>query len=226
MVTMDRTCERVGDTVVSKTLDDRLSVFVMIEALRLLKNTPIQAEILAVATDAGRGRAARRDHVRICASARHRDCAGRDACRRFRGYAGKRARTSLGNGAAIKIVDSSLLCHPKLVRISGTWRRRRASNTNWNYCHAAVRTRAHTAQPGRRPQFHAVYSHTLYPHGQRNGACGRHSSRHRTARRLPGRSAYPATRLCGRNLTYTGDHFNESILSAGQLAEGLINRLL
>ena len=50
MVTMDRTCERIGDTVVSKTLDDRLSVFVMIEALRLLQNTPVQANIMAVAT--------------------------------------------------------------------------------------------------------------------------------------------------------------------------------
>ena len=48
MVTMARTCERVGETVVSKTLDNRVSVFVMIEALREIKSH--QCEILAVAT--------------------------------------------------------------------------------------------------------------------------------------------------------------------------------
>src|SRR5437868_11409554 len=50
MVTMDRTCERVGDTVVSKTLDDRLSVFVMIEALRKLQDYRLTANVLTVAT--------------------------------------------------------------------------------------------------------------------------------------------------------------------------------
>ena len=48
MVTMARTAELVGDTVVSKTLDNRVSVFVMIEALRQVG--PHACEILAVAT--------------------------------------------------------------------------------------------------------------------------------------------------------------------------------
>ena len=48
MVTMARTTERVGDMVVSKSLDDRLSVFIMIEALRAVG--PHSAEIVAVAT--------------------------------------------------------------------------------------------------------------------------------------------------------------------------------
>src|SRR6266571_4031048 len=38
MVTMDRTLEVLGDMVVSKSLDDRVSLFVMLEALRQLQN--------------------------------------------------------------------------------------------------------------------------------------------------------------------------------------------
>src|SRR5256885_13383742 len=50
-VTMARTAERVGNTVVSKTLDNRVSVFVMIEALRkIAEKGPIACDVLAVAT--------------------------------------------------------------------------------------------------------------------------------------------------------------------------------
>ena len=49
-VTLDRTAELVGDMVVSKTLDDRVGVSIMIEALRKLKGKTIAATILAVAT--------------------------------------------------------------------------------------------------------------------------------------------------------------------------------
>src|SRR5262249_20321141 len=48
MVTMARTAELVGDTVVSKTLDNRVSVFVMLEALRAVGKHA--CEIQAVAT--------------------------------------------------------------------------------------------------------------------------------------------------------------------------------
>ena len=48
MVTMARTTELVGENVVSKTLDDRLSVFIMIEAMRALNAHT--ADIYAVAT--------------------------------------------------------------------------------------------------------------------------------------------------------------------------------
>ncbi|HEX5165147.1 MAG TPA: M42 family peptidase, partial [Thermomicrobiales bacterium] len=49
MVTLDRTVERVGNNVMGKSLDDRICVFQMIEALRRLSG-PTQAEIVAVAT--------------------------------------------------------------------------------------------------------------------------------------------------------------------------------
>ena len=57
MVTMDRTLEVVGDSVMTKSLDDRVGVFVMIEALRKAQNA--KAEIHAVADHTGRGGAAR-----------------------------------------------------------------------------------------------------------------------------------------------------------------------
>lgn len=48
MVTMHREFEIMGDTVVSKALDDRLGVYVMLEALRAATDT--DAEVIAVAT--------------------------------------------------------------------------------------------------------------------------------------------------------------------------------
>src|SRR5581483_9854057 len=48
MITMDRTLEVVGDMVVSKSMDDRASLFVMLEALRALRNHEVT--IFAVAT--------------------------------------------------------------------------------------------------------------------------------------------------------------------------------
>jgi hypothetical protein len=48
IVTLDRELEPAGDCVMSKALDDRVGVFVMIEALRVMGET--NAEIVAVAT--------------------------------------------------------------------------------------------------------------------------------------------------------------------------------
>lgn len=48
MVTMDRHLQVMGETVVSKSLDDRLGVFVMLEAIRALKQTT--ATVIAIAT--------------------------------------------------------------------------------------------------------------------------------------------------------------------------------
>lgn len=116
MVTMDRTAERVGDTVVSKTLDNRLSVFVMIEALRLLQSTPVPSHILAVATTqeevglrgATTAAYALQPDIGIALDVTLAvDFAGAPEAERV---------TQLGEGAAIKISDSSLICHPKLVR--------------------------------------------------------------------------------------------------------------
>jgi endoglucanase len=116
MVTMDRTAERVGDTVVSKTLDNRLSVFVMLEALRLLKSTPVAATILAVATT--QEEVGLRGATTAAYSLRPDIGIALDItlANDFPGPPDQDQVTQLGKGAAIKIMDSSLLCHPKLVR--------------------------------------------------------------------------------------------------------------
>lgn len=114
MVTMARTCERVGDMVVSKTLDNRCSVFVMIEALREMKSH--QCEILAVATtqeEVGlRG-------ATTAAFALEPDVGiaiDTTLANDYPGPADFDHVTRLGQGTAIKIMDGSLICHPKLVR--------------------------------------------------------------------------------------------------------------
>jgi len=115
-VTMERTSEIVGKTIVSKTLDDRIGVYIMIEALRKLQGTSIPSTVLAVATtqeEVGlRGAIpaayALKPDVGIAVDITVAyDVPGSGAEDRI---------TALGDGVAIKISDTSLICHPKLVR--------------------------------------------------------------------------------------------------------------
>ncbi len=114
MVTMARTTERIGSNVVSKCLDDRLSVFVMIEALRAVG--PHAAEIAAVATvqeEVGlRG-------ARTAAYALQPDIGiALDViiASDFPGVDGPDQVTRLGGGPALKIMDGMALSDPKLLR--------------------------------------------------------------------------------------------------------------
>ncbi|HZT43365.1 MAG TPA: M42 family metallopeptidase [Chthonomonadaceae bacterium] len=116
MATMDRTCERIGDTVVSKSLDNRLSVFVMLEALRRLKGKSIPAHIAAVATT--------QEEVGLRGATTAAYALEPDIgialditlANDFPGPSEYEQITRLGKGAAIKVSDSSLISHPKLVR--------------------------------------------------------------------------------------------------------------
>lgn len=116
MVTMDRTAERIGDTVISKTLDNRLSVFVMIEAMRKLKSESVKANLLAVATT--QEEVGLRGAVTAAYALQPDIGIALDVtlANDFPGPPDYEQVTRLGQGAAIKISDSSLLCHPKLVR--------------------------------------------------------------------------------------------------------------
>lgn len=114
MVTMDRTCERVGHTIVSKSLDDRLSVFIMIEALRALGQH--SAEVVAVATvqeEVGL-RGAQTSAFGVDPDigvaldvTLAGDIPGLDPTERV---------SKLGDGVAIKVFDSSHIPNHKLVR--------------------------------------------------------------------------------------------------------------
>lgn len=114
MVTMARTCERLGDCVMSKTLDDRLAVFIMIESLRALGGHA--CDVLAVATT--------QEEVGLRGATTAAYALSPDIgialdvtlANDFPGPADHEQITRLGDGCAIKIMDSSLLCHPKLVR--------------------------------------------------------------------------------------------------------------
>jgi putative aminopeptidase FrvX len=114
MVTFDRTLERVGQTVMSKSLDDRLSLYTMIETLRSVGAH--QAEIVAVATtqeEVGL-RGARPATYSVdpdIGIALDVTIAGD-----IPGFEVAERITKLGDGVAIKIFDSSHIPNHKLIR--------------------------------------------------------------------------------------------------------------
>jgi len=113
MVTLDRACVPCGNTVIGKCLDNRVGVFVMIEALRDLSSHEVT--IYAVATvqeEVGLRGAATSSFVINPDIAIALDTTL--ACD-HPGPAEEDTVTRLGEGVAIKILDSSLICHPKLV---------------------------------------------------------------------------------------------------------------
>jgi len=112
-VTMDRSLERVGYNYVGKAMDDRIGLFVMIEALRTMEHH--EATIHAVATsqeEVGlRGAAASGTALEPTVVVALDITIAMDVP----GGGNENTITELGKGAAIKIMDSSLICHPKLV---------------------------------------------------------------------------------------------------------------
>lgn len=114
MVTLDRTVEIAGDCVIGKAFDDRASVYIMIEAIRAASS--VNAELIAVATtqeEVGLRGARTSAHALEpeIGVALDVTLAGD-----FPGNPAELAVTRLGEGPAIKIMDSSHISHPKLVR--------------------------------------------------------------------------------------------------------------
>lgn len=114
IVTMDRDFVENDETVMSKAMDDRVSVFILIEAIRALGQT--NAEVVAVVStqeEVGlRGAHAAAFDVQP-------DIAiGLDVTLAVDvpGAPPENAVTRLGDGTAIKIFDSSMVSHPKVVR--------------------------------------------------------------------------------------------------------------
>ncbi len=112
-VTMDRTLERVGGNYMSKAMDDRIGVFVMLEALRTMERH--EATIHAAATsqeEVGlRGATASGWGLEPTVVIALDITLAMDVP----GGGDENTITELGKGAAIKIMDSSLICNPKLV---------------------------------------------------------------------------------------------------------------
>jgi endoglucanase len=111
--TMDRTLEKVGDCYMAKAMDDRIGVFVMLEALRALGEH--EATVHAVATsqeEVGlRGASASGSALEPTVVIALDVTLAVDVP----GGGNENSITELGKGAALKIMDGSLISHPKLV---------------------------------------------------------------------------------------------------------------
>src|ERR671921_572350 len=112
-VTMDRTLEKIGDNYMSKAMDDRIGVFVMLEALRAMGEH--EATIFAAATsqeEVGlRGAAASGSALEPTVVVALDITLAMDVP----GGGNENTITELGEGAAIKIMDGHSISHPKLV---------------------------------------------------------------------------------------------------------------
>ncbi|MCC6628939.1 MAG: M42 family metallopeptidase [Chloroflexi bacterium] len=114
MVTLARGVERVGNCVVGKAMDDRVGVYLMLEALRAVRAPRV--DIVAVATaqeEVGlRGAGTATYHLTPDIGIALDVTLALD----IPGRSPEEAISRLGGGAAIKIMDSSVISHPKLVR--------------------------------------------------------------------------------------------------------------
>lgn len=112
-VTMDRTFQQMGDLCTCKAMDDRVAVFVMIEAMKALKDHAV--DVYAVATV--------QEEIGLRGAAASGSAIAPDVCvaldvtlaNDIPGLSDELSVTKLGEGTAIKILDSSLICHPKMV---------------------------------------------------------------------------------------------------------------
>jgi tetrahedral aminopeptidase len=114
MVTMNRPLQEMGNLLSCKAMDDRVAVFVMIEAVKAAKN--LNVEVHAVATV--------QEEIGLRGAAASGSAIAPDVCialdvtlaNDFPGMPEESYVTRLGEGTAIKIMDSSLICHPKVVK--------------------------------------------------------------------------------------------------------------
>ena len=113
MVTLERAVERVGDCVVGKAMDDRAGVFVMLEALRAVGQHHV--DIVAVASvqeEIGlRGAGTAAYHLEPDIGVALDVTLALD----IPGRSPEEHIARLGGGTAIKIMDSSVISHPRLV---------------------------------------------------------------------------------------------------------------
>ncbi len=114
MVTMNRTFHEMGDLYTCKAMDDRVAVFVMIEAMKAARSHSVDVYgIATVQEEIGlRGATAAGSGIKpdICVAI------DITLANDIPGIPDEMAVTRLGDGTAIKFLDSSLICHPKLYQ--------------------------------------------------------------------------------------------------------------
>jgi endoglucanase len=113
MVTMNRTLQTMGDLITCKTMDDRVAVYVMIEAVKAAKSNEVEVHAVAtVQEEIGlRGATASGWSIKPDIAVAIDITLAND----IPGLQEQDHITKLGEGTAIKIMDSSLICHPKVV---------------------------------------------------------------------------------------------------------------
>lgn len=126
-ITRERDLIEVGDCVNGKSLDNRVSVYILIEALRRLKNPPYDVyAAFTVQEEVGlRG-------ANVAAHQIDPDFGlGLDTTIAFDvpGAPAHEKITELGKGAAIKIMDGSAICDPRMVDFLQTTAEK--SNIKW-----------------------------------------------------------------------------------------------
>ena len=198
MVTLYRELEWSGHNIMSKALDDRVGIFVMLEALRALDG-PTEAEIFAVATvqeevgTRGAGTAAFAIEPDV-ALALDISPAG--------DYAGAPEETAglwLGKGVGIKAMDmSTISSYPLNLHLKQLARDNGIPFQMEILVRGGTDAGAMQASPFRRPGQHPLNPRPLRPHRQRNLLPDRPPGRHRPPEILPG--ARPRGRLSGAGL--------------------------
>ncbi|MFP8954710.1 M42 family metallopeptidase [Natrialbaceae archaeon A-arb3/5] len=114
LVTMEQTTERVGETITGKALDDRVCLFAMLEAARRIEEPDATIHFCATTQEEVGLRGARAVGVDIDPDlAIALDVTVANDVPGFE--AGERV-TELGDGAAIKLKDSSVITNPKVHR--------------------------------------------------------------------------------------------------------------
>ena len=126
-VTRERELVEIGECVNGKSIDNRVSVFVLLEALRKLKNNPFDVyAVFTVQEEVGiRG-------ANVAAHQINPDFGlGLDTTIAFDvpGAPGHEKVTELGKGAAVKIMDASTICDPRMVDFLQTTAEK--SNIKW-----------------------------------------------------------------------------------------------
>ncbi|MFT2720775.1 M42 family metallopeptidase [Deinococcus sp. A31D244] len=119
MVTLDQSARRVGRLVCGKAMDDRASVFLLLETLRALRGQDLRHELIAVFST--QEEVGLRGAITAAYGAQPTVGIGLDVTLAVDtpGVAPDEAVTQVGQGIGIKVFDSSMISHRALV--DGFW---------------------------------------------------------------------------------------------------------
>ncbi|MEI6513265.1 MAG: M20/M25/M40 family metallo-hydrolase [bacterium] len=113
IVTMDRPIEELGNYIVGKAMDDRVGIYCLIDTIKKLKDPEVDVYAVATAQEeigtrgAGPAAFAIMPDVGVAM-----DVTGATD---YPGADEVDVPPKLGNGPSIRILDGSLICHPKLI---------------------------------------------------------------------------------------------------------------